>query len=314
LQSLQDYFDRENVTFQNLEQVMMYLILAYEEMQKYLLDQKKLYLDVKSIYLQRQEPFRLFLCYCPFVPEEETGISRVMEYLLTIVDHQQETLAKLCYELYEKSLSGVTLYEMQQMIQDAREAEEHTGDIPYFAESVSPEQPIEEAPILPVPEEELYYESKGELLKERIRDKGQQLLEMILQWFRRDKTEGFREKDFEIEPEPVVCEPTVLLHAGEQKCEGRLLYQGNQKEEDFLIQNNIFRIGSAQKENDGWLHSQAVSRRHAKITRSQQQFYLEDLNSTNGTKINGQELNYQEKYLLANGDRIQFADVVYLFV
>jgi pSer/pThr/pTyr-binding forkhead associated (FHA) protein len=57
-----------------------------------------------------------------------------------------------------------------------------------------------------------------------------------------------------------------------------------------------------------------VSRRHAKISRNGKQFILEDLNSTNGTTVNGRELNYQEKYALTGGDRIRFADVNYLFL
>jgi hypothetical protein len=318
LQSLQDYFDRENVTLQNLEQVVMYLVLAFEEMQKYLLDQKKIYLDSRSIYLRRQEPFRLYLCYCPFVPEEEAGMRKITEYLLTIVDHGQQDLMELCYALYEKSLlDGTTLYDLQLMIQEATRETSKMDETEQFPDVGACENVTYEKTD---PSEEIREEDMSEKVgggsrwKEKLQNFFGWLSEKIKTIFHSSLTEQIYEKNFEIEPEPIYCEPTVLLHSGEQQWEGRLVYQGSGEEEDFLIQGEVFRIGSAREDNDGWLRSQAVSRRHAKISRNGKQFILEDLNSTNGTTVNGRELNYQEKYALTGGDRIRFADVSYLFL
>lgn len=61
------------------------------------------------------------------------------------------------------------------------------------------------------------------------------------------------------------------------------------------------------------LDQQAVSHRHAQITRDDTLFFLEDLGSRYGTKINGAKLPRGEKRLLNNGDTIiisQF-DVVF---
>ena len=50
-----------------------------------------------------------------------------------------------------------------------------------------------------------------------------------------------------------------------------------------------------------------VSRMHALMTLKDGELYLEDLNSTNGTRINGFQLTVKQKYRLRSGDEIEFA-------
>jgi len=50
-----------------------------------------------------------------------------------------------------------------------------------------------------------------------------------------------------------------------------------------------------------------VSRRHATLTMMDGFLYIEDLGSTNGTRINGFQLTSKQKYRLRDGDEIEFA-------
>ena len=50
-----------------------------------------------------------------------------------------------------------------------------------------------------------------------------------------------------------------------------------------------------------------VSRNHAQMTLKDGYLYLEDLDSTNGTRINGFQLTANQKYRLRDGDEIEFA-------
>lgn len=52
-----------------------------------------------------------------------------------------------------------------------------------------------------------------------------------------------------------------------------------------------------------------VSRRHAAFTLRDSELYLEDLNSRNGTMINGFQLVPTKTYLLRNDDEIEFGSV-----
>ncbi|MEM9955293.1 MAG: FHA domain-containing protein [Chloroflexota bacterium] len=50
-----------------------------------------------------------------------------------------------------------------------------------------------------------------------------------------------------------------------------------------------------------------VSRHHAVMTLAEGYLYLEDLGSTNGTRINGFQLTANQRYRLRDGDEIEFA-------
>lgn len=52
-----------------------------------------------------------------------------------------------------------------------------------------------------------------------------------------------------------------------------------------------------------------VSRRHARIVLHEGGLYIEDIGSTNGTRINGFQLTPNRKYRLREGDEIEFARV-----
>lgn len=54
-------------------------------------------------------------------------------------------------------------------------------------------------------------------------------------------------------------------------------------------------------------YQSGVSRQHAAITRHEGGLYIEDLGSTNGTRINGFQLTARRKYRLRDGDEIEFA-------
>lgn len=53
-------------------------------------------------------------------------------------------------------------------------------------------------------------------------------------------------------------------------------------------------------------HENGVSRYHAAFTRSKTGIFIEDTGSTNGTRINGFQLEPNRPYLLRNGDEIEF--------
>ena len=92
------------------------------------------------------------------------------------------------------------------------------------------------------------------------------------------------------------------------------MYEGENGEANYQIRTGNFRIGSQEGENEAVLHSKVVSRHHAMITREDGDFFLEDLNSTNGTYLNGKLLPYHDRVKLNRMDQIVFADVAYHIV
>ncbi len=88
-----------------------------------------------------------------------------------------------------------------------------------------------------------------------------------------------------------------------------IIKHGEDRGKDFKIIKDETTIGR-EKENDIVIVNPTVSRFHAKIIRSEDKYYIEDLGSANGTMVNGLKVN---KELLHDGDIIQLGDVVLVF-
>lgn len=87
---------------------------------------------------------------------------------------------------------------------------------------------------------------------------------------------------------------------------------GNTKQTYFLQKENIW-IGKRKESVDIWLDVPTVSRIHAKIVHRAEGDYVVDLNSRNGTFINGNSLNPEEEYLLETGNVIRFAEAGFFY-
>lgn len=107
--------------------------------------------------------------------------------------------------------------------------------------------------------------------------------------------------------------PTVCLSNYVAKPQGLLLYEGTENLESIRLDQETFRIGQG-KDVDAQIPKGTISHFHAQIQKEKEDYYLEDLNSTNGTFLNGEGLTYREKRRLAMNDIVQFADVRYRFV
>ena len=130
-------------------------------------------------------------------------------------------------------------------------------------------------------------------------------------------------KNTQREPEAFVFEPeeeehkstnpTVLLAGISQKPEGILRYEGTGGCSDLVIEGDNYVIGSA-AECDGRIPSTTVSRRHAKISKKGEVFFIEDLNSSNGTRVGGELLNYKTGMSLQKNEVVMFADEKFRFI
>ena len=115
------------------------------------------------------------------------------------------------------------------------------------------------------------------------------------------------------EEEHKSANPTVLLAGISQKPAGILRYEGTGGYSDLVIEKDNYVIGSA-AECDGRIPSATVSRRHAKISKKGAVFFIEDLNSSNGTRVGGELLNYKTGMSLQKNEVVMFADEKFRFI
>ena len=83
--------------------------------------------------------------------------------------------------------------------------------------------------------------------------------------------------------------------------------------ENIMLPTGISKIGKG-SDVDIVIKKQTISHFHAQIKEENKEYYLEDMNSTNGTYINDQALSYRESRKLNSNDIVRFADVKYRFV
>lgn len=144
-------------------------------------------------------------------------------------------------------------------------------------------------------------------------------LEQILSAWKEDKgsrieTEALENKtEIRAEPEIEALQPagrgdTVFL----KKAEGIVLRSENPAYPSMEITAANFLVGKKKDAVDGWIKARGISRIHGKILKEDGAYYLMDLNSTNGTFLNGGRLEVNEKARIRQGDVVGFADVKYV--
>jgi hypothetical protein len=93
-----------------------------------------------------------------------------------------------------------------------------------------------------------------------------------------------------------------------------LVGYGNNDKEKILINKPSFVIGRIKSQSDYISSNSAVGKLHAEITNKDGTYYLKDLNSRNGTFINGERIVSNIEHPLQSNDTIAFANSEYKFL
>ncbi|MBQ4241178.1 MAG: FHA domain-containing protein, partial [Lachnospiraceae bacterium] len=99
------------------------------------------------------------------------------------------------------------------------------------------------------------------------------------------------------------------LHRQEPLCP-RLQKDGG---ESIQLQHFPFIVGKMSERVDGVINDEGISRIHAMIKEQDGKYYISDLNSLNGTGVNGRMLDANETAQIADGDRVSLAGSSFTF-
>ncbi|MGN0351629.1 MAG: DUF6382 domain-containing protein [Roseburia sp.] len=283
-----------------------------EWLERHLLDERHLMLLPDTIFLDVDTKNCSF-CYCPAYEEELTKqFQGLMEELLKKIDHGEEGAVRLAYKLYDISLKeGYQLVDLKGAANEVAE-DRKQRDYSQLEES---KDTVDTCMRM---ERQFEEEMSENLLEEREKTIFERIIERIKSrniWL----TKNGKKKEevpmyFEPEEEISVSHPTVLLAQRETGVQGILLYEGGGEQEDLEIKEVPFLIGSDEARVQGVIKNETVSRIHAKITKEGEIYFLEDLNSTNGTFLNEEMLNYKVKTSLNPNSKIRFANESYRFL
>ena len=296
------------------------LVLAIEaglaEMDWNLLEDRCLVLDPEYIFVENGTEDIFFVLY----PENKGGVfeeyRKLMEFLLTRLDHSDAAGVKLLYGIYEITLTeGYSLKQISQSL--GQEKKKSIQDKPEAVSITKREVREEETKKTDVkqqkPEGILQVQGLWEQVKATVLEKIKQ------NWSTRETKE---KESINLEPERKVqiqvgagskTNPTVNLFSREGEARGVLLYQGPHGYPDVEFFQKSCSVGSRSKA-DLYIPRDTISAYHANIEYIANAYYLEDLNSKNGTFVQEVPVNYKQKTPLKPGDEIRFADVRYRFL
>ena len=110
------------------------------------------------------------------------------------------------------------------------------------------------------------------------------------------------------------CQETVVLTAANLKSPAALISREPGELPTIYLEHELTVIGKLENAADAVIDDPTVSRIHAKIRKQEDEYYLSDLNSRNGTTVNGHLLSGNEQWCLSSQDEVDFASARYVFV
>lgn len=323
--SLAVTFERVPMNAEQIEKVLGGILEVLGRGKEYLLSEDNFVITPEQIYLRIPE-YEVTLCYYPEygVPFTEQ-LGKLFEVLLNRVDYREERAIAMVYALYmqlqepdmtlecirEKLREQVTMPAVQPFLQTEHSTVE---DSKAAKQKTAGTEAIPGTEIRNKAEAARGFQEKKKQSKKSLWEKLRKEIEGI-RIFRGEKEERdyvpsavsyVRESGPEWEPKY-----TKVLSVKRTESGPALISQRNG--ETIFMTKFPFYVGSLSGYMDYVVAQDTVSRFHAKFIQQGNKVFLSDLNSTNGTKVNGRVLEVQEQIPLVNGDRILFADAEFVF-
>lgn len=110
------------------------------------------------------------------------------------------------------------------------------------------------------------------------------------------------------------CGETVVLSANTVSGPASLVSREPGELATIYLTEELTVIGKLYNAADAVIPIPTVSRVHARIRKRDGEYYLTDLNSRNGTSVNGRMLKGDEEYQLQEEDEVDFAQARYIFL
>lgn len=274
--------------------ILKQLFAALEDGKEHLLSEEDFVLSPNYIFATLPQ-MDMELCYVPGygVPLRQQ-LEGLFEYLLNRVDYEDKQAVNLLYDCYMfcmKEKGG--LAEIKKLLEKE-----------CMPVNIGMQQPIEERAKKPV----VYPEPEEVVEKKPVSSSYMSwLADHFIPWKRKnialvaEDVEEYHPKAEE--SREVEYDRTVLLSTLKKTEEPELTCE--QTGEVIPLTKFPFYLGSAAEYADFIPAGEGISRIHCCISKKEDKYYLSDLNSTNGTYLNGKEVIPGKEVLLSANDEIR---------
>lgn len=317
-QAVTQLFLNRSITRDWVKDFMWSMQQLRQELGRFLLDDHNILWSPEQIYQDLETNVFSFL-YIPYY-EGDKDFNRLLEFWVEHIDYDDEVLVDCVYHMYEQFDRNGEVYLQNQIFQDAKVLEQpvlpkaQKADIlQERTETISViEKTPDEASHEIVENREKREERKGfKGLFDGRRRKNREFRENYKQDMHR-AMDGFAVAEKVSYDDEEYGRTVYIEDKGETVEKVHRLYT----EDDKLlasIEKTVLTLGKKKEEADVILEDASVSRIHARIIREGAEYYLEDLNSTNGTFKNGLRLQPYEKRKLITGDELKCGRVLLIF-
>jgi len=298
--SLAMTFERVPMNAEQIEKVVGGILDILERGREYLLAEDNYIVSPEHIYL-RIPDYEVTLCYYPEynVPFAEQ-LGKLFEVLLNRVDYREERAIETVYALY------MQLQEPDMTLERIREKLRERKEVFPMRERERTESPAE-AEYGVIPENaEVKRPGIWERLREEFRPKKNRNADSEGRIFTPPLVPCVREA----EPDWGNRYTKVLSVKKETSCPA---LRSERNGETVFLTKFPFYVGSLAEYMDYVIEQDTVSRFHGKFIKQGDRVLLTDLNSTNGTKVNGRSVTVGEQMPLTNGDRVLFAEEEFIY-
>lgn len=339
-QSLSRILEYKPIGLEDIKKIVLGIIRAITNMERFLLETYGLLLNTDYIYAD-PESLDLALCYLPCIKEEmQSKLSDLFAQILAKIDQNDHEGVVLAYSLYQESLKDNCVFNdlLSIMNKHNKKTKKETllkiADTDHNKEDVyesDKENSLESktkdrAEIFsikslfgmkkekakinsPIQESKNSYKKKKKEEsppEEELDEENEEWLELFENSKSTERSNTYEEKD---------CTHTVLLSEASENKADYILKSSDKTVEDIKISYFPFIIGKQERICDYIIKSEMVSRLHLRIDKDRgEKFSIRDLNSLNGTKLEGRLLDNEEVAELSLGNEVEIADLRYVFV
>ncbi len=312
------HIDREWVKdfLWNLKRIRM-------ESARFLLDDHNVIWYPEQVYQSVNDTVFEYL-YVPY-RDGDNGFTKFLDFVVEHMDYQDQELVDFVYSIYEKYTGFGEGYLTEQIFEDAKVLEdkepekpvcqEKKADVPEESGKWYEEDSVEDWVIPQEPEPERR-EKKGLLAflagarrkDSQLREKYMREQEMAIEGFSVAEETAYGYEEYEEEDERTVFIDNRTLMGPETH---KLLNDRGEVLAELTGESVL--VGKKAGEVDVVLSDPTVSRIHARIFRENQDWFLEDMNSTNGSEKNHVPMAPCEKRKLQREDEITLGAVNLIF-
>lgn len=315
LQNVQQCFQKRKISREWMKDFVWSFKQIRQELERFLLNAGNILWYPGQIYQDLEDNVFSFF-YVPYY-EGDNGFRDFLEFLIEYMDYEDEVLVECVYKMYEQYERNGDTYLQHHFFEDARMLEkEETGICGQEGQKKAT------APCTEDVKEDIYEQLGREAEDNDVGERKGFLAFFENRRHKNRKRKADYRQELQISMEGFAVAEELDYESRENEDFGKTVYIEEPQEKKKVVRRlyssegrvlakleDVLTIGKKKEEVDLVLEDASISRMHARITREGEDYFLEDINSTNGTFKNGLRLQPYEKKRLQEEDEIMLGKV-----